>query len=154
MIKTILVIGGVGCFIFTGFLLFMAYSGIAAAMRDEEGNFKKELNFKSILGAIMFVGFLLGILLAANMNYIQSQTASPTFIQLWCNSLGVFFVIHLYDLLVLDYLIIVKWNPRFLNLPNTGYYNTMRPHIKGFFKGIPIGVIASLISSLIAFGML
>ena len=154
MIKTILIIGGVGCIIFTVFLLFMAYSGIASAMRDEEGNFKKDLNFKSTLGAIMFVGFLLGILLAANIYYIQSQTSSPTFIQLWCNSLGVFFVIHIYDLLVLDYLVVVKWHPRFLKLPNTSYYKTMRPHIKGFLKGIPIGVIASLIASLIALGTL
>lgn len=150
MIKNILITGGVGCIIFTGFLVFMAYSGIASAMRDENGNFKKDLNFKSILGAILFICFLLGILLVANLNYIQSQISSPTFIELWSNSLGVFFVIHIYDLLVLDYLVVVKWHPWFLNLPDTSYYKTMLPHIKGFFKGIPIGVIASLIASLIA----
>ena len=42
MINNILEIGALGCVVFTGFLLFMAYSGIASAMRDEEGKFIKQ----------------------------------------------------------------------------------------------------------------
>jgi len=149
MIKNILEIGALGCVVFTGFILFMSYSGIASAMRDEEGKFRKKMNFKSVLGAIMFLCFLLGLLFIANVKYTNSMSATPGLINLWINSLGVFFIIHIYDLLVLDYLIVIKWHPNFLNLPNTSYYRSFRPHVIGFLKGIPLGIIASLISSLL-----
>ena len=149
MIKNILEIGAIGCVVFTGFILFMAFSGIASAMRDEEGKFRKEKNFKSALGAIMFLCFLFGLLYIANVKYANSLSTTPGLINLWINSLGVFFVIHIYDLVVLDYLVVVKWHPKFLNLPNTSYYKSFRPHMIGFLKGIPLGIIASLISSLL-----
>lgn len=149
MINNILKFGALGCVVFTGFLLLMVYSGIASAMRDEEGNFRKEKNFKSVLGAIFFMSFLLGLLFFANVSYADSTATTPGLIPLWINSLGVFFVIHIYDLLVLDYLIIVKWHPKFLNLPDTNYYRSFRPHVIGFLKGIPLGIIASLLSSLL-----
>jgi hypothetical protein len=149
MINNILKIGALGCVVFTGFLLFMSYSGIASAMRDEDGKFRKEINFKSILGAIMFLGFLIGFLFIANVKYTNSLPTTPGLINLWINSLSVFFIIHIYDLLVLDYLIVIKWHPKFLNLPDTSYYRSFRPHLIGFLKGIPLGIIASLISSLL-----
>ena len=97
----------------------------------------------------MFLSFLLGLLFIANVRYANSVPTGPGLINLWINSFGVFFVIHLYDVLVLDYLIIVKWHPKFLNLPDTRYYTTIRPHVIGFFKGIPLGILASLMASLL-----
>jgi hypothetical protein len=149
MIKNVVELGLFGCIGFTGFLLVMSYSGIASAMRDEEGNFKKERNFKAMLGGILFFCFSLGLRCFANMKYANSLSNAPGFINLWINSFGVFFVIHIYDLVVLDYLVIVKWHPKFLNLPNTSYYRSFRPHFMGFLRGIPFGIIASLISTCI-----
>jgi vacuolar-type H+-ATPase subunit I/STV1 len=149
MITNILEIGALACVVFTGFILFMAFSGIASAMRDEEGKFRKEKSIKSVLGIGMFLCFLLGLLLFANIRYTNSLPTTPGLIDLWINSFGVFFVLHVYDLLVLDFLIVVTWHPTFLNLPNTPYYRTFRPHLIGFFKGIPLGMIASLLASLL-----
>ena len=149
MIKNILEIGVAGCVGFTGFLLFMSYSGIASAMRDEDGKFRKKVNFKSAIGAILFLCFILSFLCFANVKYANSLPFAPGFINLWINSLSVFFIIHIYDLLILDYLVIIKWHPKFLNLPDTNYYRSFRPHVIGFLKGIPLGIIASLISSLL-----
>ena len=61
LIINIIQVGGIGCLVFTVFILFMAYSGIASEMRDEEGNFKKKRNLKTIFGAILFVSFLFGL---------------------------------------------------------------------------------------------
>ena len=141
--------GGLGCILFTIFLLIMSYSGIASAIRDENGNFKKDLNFKSVLGGLLFSFFLLGILVLANINYSYTLPNTHGFIELLINSFGVFLVIHIYDLLILDYLIVVKWHPKFLKLPNTDYYTTITPHIKGFLKGLPLGIIASVLASII-----
>lgn len=151
MIINIVEIGAAGCVGFTGFLLFISYSGIASVMRDEDGKFRKELNFKSALGAILFLSLLFGLLCFANIRYANSLPTTPEFINLWINSFGVFFILHIYDLLVLDYLIIIKWHPKFLNLPNTNYYRSFQPHVIGFVKGIPFGIIVSLLSSLLTF---
>jgi hypothetical protein len=154
MIKNILEIGAAGCVGFTVFLLFMSYSGIASAMRDKDGKFTKVINFKSTLGAFLFLCFLFGLLCFANVKYANSLPTAPGFINLWINSLSVFFIIHIYDLLVLDYLVIIIWHPKFLNLPHTNYYRSIRPHVIGFLKGIPLGIIASLISSLLILWMI
>jgi len=153
MLTNILKLGALGCILFTVFLVLMSTSGIAAEMRDENGEFKKKLNFKSVLGAILFLCFLLSLLFFANINYSNLKPSNPSLIDLWINSFGVFFFIHLYDLLVLDYLIVVKWHPKFLNLPDTNYYRSFRPHVIGFLKGIPLGILASLIASLVVIWM-
>ncbi|MEM1124859.1 MAG: hypothetical protein AAGJ18_30760 [Bacteroidota bacterium] len=111
----------------------MAYAGVAAAMRDEDGNFKKERNWKTVLGGLTSLSFLLGGWYWGNQYYIAALSTSPSFFFLWLNAFGIFMVIHLYDLIVIDYLVIVKWHPKFLNLPDTDYYNIMSSHIEGFF---------------------
>ncbi len=60
---------------------------------------------------------------------------------------GIFFIINLYDFVVLDYLVIVRWHPAFLQLPETDYYRTTRPHAEGFARGCVIGVPTSLASA-------
>jgi len=149
LIVNILKIGGIGCLVFTAFILFMAYTGIASEMRDEEGNFKKKRNLKTILGATLFIFFLIGLLYVGNLSLMESAEESPGLLLLWINSFGIFFLIHLYDLVILDYFVVIKWHPNFLNLPDTDYYRTFRPHLNGFLKGIPIGVGASFITSIL-----
>lgn len=149
LIVNILSIGGIGCLVFTAFILFMAYTGIASEMRDEEGHFTKKRNLKTVLGGILFIFFLIGILYVGNLCLMESAGESPGLLMLWINSFSIFFLIHLYDLVVLDYFVVIKWHPKFLNLPETNYYRSFRPHLNGFLKGIPIGIGASLITSIL-----
>ena len=138
MIENILIVGGIGSVIFTLIIILLSTTGIAKAMRDEEGKFKKEFNRKTLLGAVVFIGFLTGLLHYGNLNYTNTLNANPTFFQLWVNYFGIFLIIHLFDLIILDYIIIVKWHPAFLKLPDTQYCKTMQLHINGFFKGGPL----------------
>jgi hypothetical protein len=128
----------------------MAYSGLASEMRDENGNFKKKLTLKTSIGALLFILFIMGILLLGNLYFIKSSITPPGLLLLWINSFEIFFILHVFDLLIIDYLIIVKWHPKFLKLPDTNYYTSLRPHLTGFVRGIPIGILTSLIISLIS----
>lgn len=56
-------------------------------------------------------------------------------------------LVNLYDFVVLDYLVIVRWHPAFLELPDTDYYTTTRPHAEGFVRGMVIGLPATLASA-------
>lgn len=142
-------VGTIGCLLFTAFILLMAKTGIASAMRDEEGNFKKQRNLKTLLGVSLFILYLFGLLFVGNLYFIEAAEKPPGFLLLWINSFGIFFIVHLYDLIIIDYFIIVRWHPEFLKLPDTNYYRSFQPHVKGFVKGIPIGVVASFTSSMI-----
>lgn len=139
--------------IFTCLVLLMSFTGIASEMRDEEGNFTRTFNWKTILGGTFMISFLLGLLFIGNLYYIRSLSEKPDFLMLWLNSFCIFGVVHLYDLFILDYLVVVKWHPKFLKLPNTNYYRSFTPHVKGFIKGIPLGIIGSLLASIICVGM-
>lgn len=150
MIINILKIGCIGSLVFTGYLIVMSKVGIASAIRDDNGKLKKEFNWKLIVGIVLSTTLLFGLLYVGNKFLINSLPENPSFLQFFLNSFGIFLVIHIYDLIIVDYLIIVKWHPKFLKLPNTEYYTTMKPHYEGFVKGFPIGVIASLLVSLIS----
>lgn len=150
MLACILKFGLVGCLVFTGFVVIMSKTGIAAAMRDENGTFRKNLNWKMLTGALAFILFLLSLLLTGSYCLAQSTAQTPGFVQFFGTVFGVFMVVHLYDLLVLDYIIVVRWHPAFLKLPDTEYYTSFTPHLIGFFRGLPMGVLASLIVSLIS----
>lgn len=149
IITNILIVGGIGSLIFTFFIALIAYSGLAEEVRNEEGKFKKKTTWKSIIAFMLFLSFLLGLLYAGNTRLINSFEESPELLLLWINSFGIFFVVNLFDFIVLDYLIIVKWHPKFLKLPDTEYYRSVRPHMKGFIRGIPIGFVFSFIVSIV-----
>ena len=68
----------------------------------------------------------------------------------WGVAYGIYFIINLYDFVVLDYLVVVRWHPAFLKLPDTDYYRTIRPHAEGFVRGSVIGLPATLASASLA----
>jgi hypothetical protein len=154
MILSILKMGGIGSLIFTCFILLMSKSGIASAIRDEEGNFIKKLNWRSIAGGIAFEGFLFGLLFLGNIHYTNSTPDDPGFFQFCLHSFGTFFMVHLYDLIIIDFLTVIKWHPGFLKLPDSEYYNTIHPHVIGFLRGIPIGMVASILVSIVSLFLL
>jgi len=149
MIINILWVGGVACLMFTVLIATAGTTGIADAVRDEEGRFRKKLTVTSALGLLLMLSFILGMLLWGNYRWLQLSGASPTLLSLWVNGFGIFMVLHLYDLIVLDYLIIVRWHPKFLNLPNTDYYTSFRPHFIGFLRGLPLGMLLSFVAALL-----
>lgn len=147
MLTSILISGATGSILFTVFLVMMARSGIAAEIRDEEGQFKKISGKKAWFGLVFFVLFLLSVLTGGNLLYEELSVGAPAYIARVSQAFGVFFFIHAYDLFIIDYLIVVKWHPQFLKLPDTPYYTTVKPHLDGFIRGIPIGIVFSAIAA-------
>ena len=152
MISTLLInilkFGGIGSLIFTFVLILMSVSGLAAAVRTPEGKFRKNISWKSGFAFTSFLLFLVLLFYFGNLSFANSLNTFPPFLFLWANAFGIFLVVHLYDLFIIDYLIIVKWHPDFLNLPDTEYYNSFKPHVEGFKRGLFFGLLFSLLVSL------
>ncbi|MGA7729984.1 MAG: hypothetical protein WCD37_01795, partial [Chloroflexia bacterium] len=65
---------------------------------------------------------------------------------------AVWLVFNLFDLLVLDYLILIGLNPRFAVLAGTEgmpSYRDIRHPFLGFLKGLVVGLIPSLLIALL-----
>ena len=59
--------------------------------------------------------------------------------------------LFLYDTLVIDILVLVIWHPRFLRLPDTEAFTSARYHLRTIPAGTILGVLMTLISTLISF---
>jgi len=140
--------GFIGCFGFFAMLIVVDRTGIFKAVRDEEGNFRKKFNGTALLGMALMIAFMVSLFWWSNASLAKIYPF-PTLWEYWLNSFFVFFIIHLFDLIVIDLMLIVWWHPKFLNLPDTDYYTKSQPHIQGFFRGIPFGLIITLLVSVL-----
>ncbi len=71
-----------------------------------------------------------------------------SFLAAFLNAYAVTICFNLFDLLVLDYLVVIKWQPDFVVLPGTegmGSYHDYSFHFVGFLKGLGIGLVTSLL---------
>ena len=151
LVNNVLHVGGVGSISFLIFIAIVGSTGLFDAVRSNEGKFKKEFTWKAVLGFSLFMSLLFTLLYWGNTRLIYILGEDPGMWLLWLNAFGIFFVVHLFDLIVLDYLIVVKWHPKFLKMPDTPYFTTFKPHLIGFFRGIPFGVIISFLVSLVPY---
>lgn len=150
VLGSMLLWGSLGSLLFTANLLLMRAWGVIDAARDSEGKFKR-LSVKSFIGfssmLVLMVGFpALGALAILSGDILSFWSA-------WGVAYGIYFIVNLYDFVVLDYLVIVRWHPAFLRLPDTDYYTTARPHAEGFARGTVIGLPATLASASLALAL-
>lgn len=135
--------GGLGSLLFTGLLFLLRAFGVFEAARDREGNFRS-VSFKSLVGFASVSALMVGFPALASAAILDGAIS---LLGAWGVAYGIFFVVNLYDFVVLDYLVVVRWHPAFLNLPDTDYYRTTRPHAAGFARGALMGIPATLVSA-------
>jgi hypothetical protein len=147
-LSTILLYGLLLSLAFTG-LIFLQYAlGSSRSIRDDEGRFKREK--ASPIGLLMsgsvIALFATGAVLA-NAALARGTGMLPTYGTAFLVSYGVFLFVNLWDLVAIDYLLLLRFRPAFVALPDTAYYTTFRPHLRGFFRGLALGVIFSLLAA-------
>jgi hypothetical protein len=150
VLGSMLLWGSLGSLLFTANLLLMKAWGVTDAARDSEGKFKR-LSVKSFIGFSSMLVLMVGFPALGATATLGGDTLS--FWSAWGVAYGIYFIVNLYDFVVLDYLVIVRWHPAFLRLPDTDYYTTTRPHAEGFARGTVIGLPATLASASLALAM-
>jgi hypothetical protein len=150
LISVILFWGLVASLIFT-FIIFGMYSlDIGNLVRDQNGNFKKREKM-SVKGYLLFISMIIlfiGYPILVNILLLQGGIQLVT-VEFFLLSYGVFFVANFWDLVIIDYFLVVKNILRLKRIPETSYYTTFRPHIIGFFRGLIFGLIFSFVSTVI-----
>lgn len=145
--------GLIGSILFTGFLLIHHFYGPGPNTRDENGKRKFPKEFRTFV-AVEFTGLIVMMLSLATFSVSQFQNAVPeagaimqisaAYVVLW--------IINLWDLIVIDWVLVVRFRPKQIVLPDTPYFTTMKPHVFGWFGGnvyiVPFAVVAYLLTHL------
>ncbi len=141
---------GVLALLVTGMLILQYALGRENSLRDEAGNLEAGRSPTGLLLSVLVFSLLIGVPVAA-IWLAASSGYSLSFLAMWAMAYAIFFLVNLYDLIVLDYILVVHHRPRFITgLPDTPYYTTMKPHVLGFARGLIIGIVISLISASLA----
>ncbi|HWE53325.1 MAG TPA: hypothetical protein VG273_26265 [Bryobacteraceae bacterium] len=93
---------------------------------------KKERRISVILGLLMGVPFISGLL------WRTATLGVHSFWQFFAYVFGVLFIFNLVDLIILDWLIVCWFKPRWVVLPGTEHIVVRNPylhHFKGFLAG-------------------
>lgn len=100
-----------------------------------------------ILVMVCFLGFMLLVLIYSNAQVV-ARSGEASFVPLFVNTYLVFEIFNLFDLIVLDYWVLLVLKPKFLFIEGVESLEEYQPfthHLKGFYKGLLIGLVLSLI---------
>lgn len=108
---------------------------------------EKEKQQTNLIG-IPFLLLLFGVPFISTLTLKQANQGEISFLLLFVNAFGVFWIGNLFDLLVVDWLIGVTFTPKFIILPGTegaAGYKDYAFHFRGFLIGTVISVVVGLI---------
>jgi hypothetical protein len=97
--------------------------------------------------ALPFFLYLLGVL-AVSILRLEPLVEMLTFTAVFLHTFALLFTFNLFDLLIVDWLIMMSWRPQFIILPGTegmAGYNDYRFHFVGFLKGTVGMFVGSLV---------
>ena len=107
---------------------------------------EKERRLSIMLGVPLGLLFIASIFASA-LRWRASAQGSLSFWELFAHVFGLFFIFNLVDLLILDWLIVCRFTPRWLIIPGTEQIVMPKEylyHFKGFLMGTVVSVIGGL----------
>ncbi|MEM7335009.1 MAG: hypothetical protein AAF490_23230 [Chloroflexota bacterium] len=102
---------------------------------------------------IVFIAILATLFIGSTATVWRlAATGTATFLQRFIVAWLVLVMLNLVDLVVIDWFIYMKLEPKFMQIEGIAPLNTLAPHIRGFgigiLTGIPIALIAAAITML------
>ena len=102
----------------------------------------------------IFLGLLIGVPFAAALLWRTATLGSHGFWELFAHAFGVLFIFNLVDLMILDWLIVCWFAPRWMILPGTEHIvvpDQYLHHFKGFLIGtVGLAIVGLAIAALLS----
>ncbi len=122
-------------------------------IRQAHGPMSSRARRQHIVASVVFVAVFVGILVASYRHLAVTSGGQYTFRAAWMHTAVVLTTINLIDLIVVDWLIGIRLQPRMMILPGTqglAGYDDVRFHVRGFLIGLAGTLAASPIIGAIA----
>jgi len=143
VITYLLVWGFVGSVLFTIIVyLFFLTGVIYAAIENPDPKTKK----KGMIGSLII---LIGIILIQSVSTISSLDSyrgNADFISVFILNYALYLILFFYDTIIIDIVILVKWHPDFLHLPDEEVFTSVSYHLRTLIPGSILGLAVTAIS--------
>ena len=100
------------------------------------------------ISTVLFLGSMVVVFLVSDQRLKTDNGGSLPFVVAYVSTYLLFLFFNLFDLIVIDYLIICVWKPKFTIVPGSEglehLYQNFAYHFKAFLKGLVIGLVMSL----------
>ena len=113
---------------------------------------EKERRMSILLGVPLGLMFI-GSTFASALLWRASAQGSPSFWELFAHVFALFFLFNLVDLLILDWLVVCRFTPRWLIIPGTEHIAMPKDYLY-HFKGFLIGTASSVFVGLVVAALL
>lgn len=131
-----------GAVIFSFLVVILFRTGVAYTSRNPDGTLKRKVPISGMATSFSLLLGIVGLQIASNYWGLKRQGVELNWGLLFLVNYALYFVLLLYDTVVIDYLVIVKWRPDFLMLPETMNWQSMKTHI---LATIPVGPVVGLL---------
>lgn len=140
----------IGTAVFNLYVLFVFRSGQVYAARKPDGTLKDKVPTRGIATMLGFLALLIGFLVAANLIGLSGSKDLLGFGALFLLDLGLYWILFVYDTLVIDWLVLGKWRPKFLMIPDEMGRESMAQHMR---KSLVMGTLSGIVLALGAAGI-
>ena len=143
--------GLVGIIAFNLYVVIVFRTGIVYNTRKTDGTMKEKQDLSGILSSLSILVLILFLQIVSNYFLLVVQGFELSFLGLLLLNYALYLLLFLYDTFVIDYIVIGKWRPGFLLLPEEMNAESMAVHIRislvvGPILGLGIILIGVLIS--------
>lgn len=118
-------------------------------IQERAGPMSETAKRQRLLIAPPFFVALIGLPMYSTLQLKKQHGGRLSLAAAFLNTYGVFAIANLFDLVVIDYLFLIKGRPRWAILPGTedmiDSYLDVSLHVKGFFKGSFFGIFPCLL---------
>lgn len=132
---------------FIGFVAFSIYvivvfrSGLVYTSRKQDGTLKDRIPLSGIVNMLLLLLIIVGFQILANYAGLARGGVDIRFMPLFSLNFGHYFILFLFDTLVIDGLVLGVWRPGFLRLSDDIGGESMKKHI---LISIPVGMAAGI----------
>lgn len=128
----------IGALVFNLVVAYLFRSGRVYDSRTEEGHLQKRMSIKGILTTLTFLVVIVAFMTFTNFISLVSQDIQVTFWQAFWLNLSLIIILIIYDSVVIDWWVIGRWRPAFLQLPDAMDKEEMAEHIRRTFVAGPL----------------
>ena len=141
------------CFIqFICCLCLSNWPCLVYAARNLDGTLKEKIPARGVVVSLSLLLISIGLLLLFDYFVLAPFASSLTIFHIFLLNFLLYLLIFIYDTYVIDYWVIGKWRPKFMQIPEEMNADSMHLHIVESTKKGPIIISAiSLLGTLIAY---
>jgi hypothetical protein len=144
----------IGAALFSVFVFFVFRTDLVYAARKDDGTLKDRIPLRGRLVMIAFLLAIVGFFVIANMCGLPRVDFSISLGRLFVLNFALYFILFLYDTLIIDGLVLSLWRPAFMQLPDAMGWESIKEHmLRSIPVGLAFGVLLAGVSAVLSFFM-